>query len=145
MIPAFANIQYDTSVLVHLLRGKRTGVQIFNDYQLGTRVEKAFISIVTAGEILSFAAQSKWGAQRINDMYAYLHELAIVGLDDFEIAEIYSDLDTSTRRCGLTVSHNDLWIAATALNINAYLLTSDRDFLPLADLGVRVEWVDPAR
>ena len=38
---------------------------------------------------------------------------------------------------------NDLWIAAVAVAANGWLLTTDKDFLPLDPYFLHVEWVDP--
>jgi tRNA(fMet)-specific endonuclease VapC len=47
----------DTSVILHLLRGKATGLAIDTAYGLRTRAERPLVSVVSVGEILSFATQ----------------------------------------------------------------------------------------
>jgi len=51
-------------------------------------------------------------------------------------ADCYSRANAAQRRLGLAVDENDLWIAATALALDATLVTRDQDFCRLADLRV---------
>jgi tRNA(fMet)-specific endonuclease VapC len=54
----------DTSVILHLLRGKATGLAIDAAYGLRKRAERPLASVVSVGEILSFAAQRRWAPTR---------------------------------------------------------------------------------
>ena len=42
----------------------------------------------------------------------------------------------------MRLEQNDLWIAATVDNIDATLLTTDKDFKQLEKI-INVEWIDP--
>ncbi len=53
------------------------------------------------------------------------------------IADYYGRLKRETERKGTSLADNDLWIAATALALDATLLTSDSDFQRVS--GLRVE------
>ena len=44
------------------------------------------------------------------------------------IADIYADLRADSETKGLALDDNDLWIAATALALNAILVSRDADF-----------------
>ena len=39
---------------------------------------------------------------------------------------------------------NDVWIAAVAAATGATLISTDKDFLPLADAHIKLAWFDPA-
>ncbi len=45
-----------------------------------------------------------------------------------DVARRYGELFTELRRAGTPIPVNDIWIAATAIDASAHLLTFDRDF-----------------
>jgi hypothetical protein len=47
-----------------------------------------------------------------------------------------ANIKASQRRCGLPLDENDLWIAATALAMNATLVSRDTDFQAIEGLGL---------
>ena len=51
-------------------------------------------------------------------------------------ADLYARVKTAQQRRGLPLDENDLWMAATALAINAALVTRDSDFRGIAGLAV---------
>jgi tRNA(fMet)-specific endonuclease VapC len=118
----------DTSVVVHLLRGKETGQRIDKAYNLRGRTDRPLISVVTVGEALGFAKQRRWGVERVELLRQLLTELVIVDINDRDILERYADLQAESRKSGWNLSDNDTWIAATASVTGSTLLTTDRDF-----------------
>lgn len=54
----------DTSVILHLVRGKATGLAIDAAYNLRTRPERPLASVISIGEILSFANQRGWSTAK---------------------------------------------------------------------------------
>ncbi len=53
---------------------------------------------------------------------------------DQDSAIIYADLSRWARQHGLALSHNDLWIAATCVQVGGSLLALDQDFVGLPQL-----------
>jgi tRNA(fMet)-specific endonuclease VapC len=51
----------------------------------------------------------------------------------------YAYLKREAEKQGTPLDENDLWIAATALALNAILVTADRDFQRIIGLGLRLE------
>ena len=51
-------------------------------------------------------------------------------------ADLYARVKIAQQRRGLPLDENDLWMAATALAINAALVTRDSDFRGIAGLAV---------
>jgi tRNA(fMet)-specific endonuclease VapC len=128
----------DTNVLVLLLRGKTAAEMIEREYQVAGRSPRAVISVVTKGELKSLGYKFNWSAtnhQRIDDLLA--------GLPAVDISEsvwnAYAGIDHASTQRGVTMGKNDLWIAATTQVVGGVLLTTDRDFDHLDELGVRVE------
>lgn len=57
--------------------------------------------------------------------------------------EIYGELASYCRKRGRVLSHNDLWIAALAIEHDTRLVTYDRDFMALSDrLGDKLVLLD---
>jgi predicted nucleic acid-binding protein len=127
----------DTSIVVHLLRGKRTGEAIDKAYNLRGRPDRPLISVVTVGETLGFAKQNAWGAERVDLLRSLLGELVIVDINDREILERYAELQGESRKNGWNLTDNDTWIAATASVTESILLTTDRDFERIASNHLR--------
>ena len=51
-------------------------------------------------------------------------------------ADLYANVKASQQRRGLPLDENDLWIAATALAMNAKLVSLDSDFRSIEGLAV---------
>ena len=59
------------------------------------------------------------------------------------VAEVYAQIKVAAEQDGITLGECDLWIAATALALDAILVTSDSDYQRIIGLGLRLEnWED---
>ena len=56
-----------------------------------------------------------------------------------EAGDYYAQIKHAAERQGTPLSDNDLWIAATALALDAILVTSDGDFQRITGLGLHLE------
>ncbi len=133
----------DTNIVIHLVRGGLLGQTIDRRFQLRARPERPLVSVVTLGEALAFARQHGWGAARIERLRELLRELVSVNLNSQAVLERYAEISDFLKRNGRTVSDNDVWIAACASAAEATLLTTDRDFDPLAGQYLDRVWIDP--
>jgi predicted nucleic acid-binding protein len=59
---------------------------------------------------------------------------AIVYIPTEETSKIYAELTTFARKNGIVLSNNDLWIAASSLEIGGKLITLDKDFTYLPQI-----------
>ena len=116
----------DTNIVIHLIRDNEVAKRVDAEFHLRHRTDRPLISIVTIGECLSLARQFKWGNGRAEALEVLLRELVIVPIDSRPVLERFADY--WTRSVGRTLSHNDLWIAATAAATGAHLITTDHDF-----------------
>ena len=133
----------DTSVLVHYVRASAAWTRIRDTYRLLTIEPKPLISIVTAGELRSFAVQHTWGRAKLDQMEYVLGYFDEVFLNSRELVDTYATLDAGMKSRGHTLGKNDLWIAATAVVTGTRLVTTDRDFDPLHPAFLSRDWVDP--
>jgi predicted nucleic acid-binding protein len=110
----------DTSVLID---NTRRGV-----YEEGT------ISIITPIEVLMGLASEK----RIRAKELLERSYKVIYLDNKVILK-YCELYNELKKRGILIPDADLLIAATALTNNMVLITKDRDFERLKDVGLRLE------
>jgi predicted nucleic acid-binding protein len=136
-------ILLDTSVVVHLARGNPTGQAMDRYFGLRERKERPLLSIVSVGELLSFARQRNWGETKVGRLRELVAELVVLDLQREPVLERYADIDAYCKTNGLSVGNNDVWIAATAAAAGAILVTNDKDFDALDPRFVRRAYFDP--
>jgi predicted nucleic acid-binding protein len=95
------------------------------------------ISSVTFGEMRYGQRVSRWGERRVRDAERWLRTFVQLPVDA-DVAETWAQLKTTGQRRGRSFGANDLWIAATGCSHRAPIVTCDRDFLPMRELGVQV-------
>ena len=134
----------DINILVHLIRGKDAGKTLDRDYGLSSRRPRCVIPIVVKGEILSFARNIGWGAEKLATLNLLIQSLPVVDINSADVLSAYGELDDLSRRQGSKMGKNDVWIAAIARVQQGVILTTDQDFAHLHPAHVRVEYVDPA-
>ena len=146
MIPSGALIVLDTNILVHLIRDRAIGRKIVTDHDLQDRTEKPLISIITVGEMRALTRKLAWGPASRRLLDDLLANLAIVHPQHREIVERYAEIDfycEKELKPAEPMGQNDMWIAASASDLDAYLLTADTDLLRLAPRYLRLVIVDP--
>ena len=137
---------FDTSILLHLVRGGPVGEHISTTYGLANVLRRPLVGIVSHGELMAMAARRGWGDARTAALNAILTSLVTLDLNDPAILEAYVAVDQAGLAAtggSRALSNNDMWIAATARAAGAVLLTSDKDFLHLDPSVCRVEYIDP--
>ena len=55
------------------------------------------------------------------------------------VGDAYAQIKVAAQQQGTSLDECDLWIAATALALDAILVTSDSDYQRIAGLGLRLE------
>ena len=118
----------DTNIVIHLIRDNEIARRVDAAFHVRHRTDRPLICVVTIGECLSLARQFKWGAAKVEALEALLRELVIVPIDSRPVLERFGEFHSWTKSVGRNLSHNDLWIAATAASTGAHLITTDTDF-----------------
>jgi tRNA(fMet)-specific endonuclease VapC len=129
----------DTGILVHYARRSELYKEIEATERLAADDCMPMISVVTVGEILSFAHQKNWGAKKIQEIQKLVSKIIVIDINagDTNLLDTYAEIDTyskgkhptlSSGKSAITMGKNDLWIAATAKVAKATLLTIDKDF-----------------
>lgn len=133
----------DTNVLVHFVRADSIWARIRSRYQLLAVDPKPLISIVTAGELRSFAYFHHWGDSKRNQMEYVLGYFDEIPIDSPAVVEAYAVIDSHFQLRGHAPGKNDLWIAATAHVTGATLLTTDKDFDAMSPMFFTRDWINP--
>ena len=121
----------DTSVILHLVRGKVLGQHIRDNYDLLHCQPRPLVCLVSLAEMRVLAELHGWGEPKRNALVAAFRSLTMVNINHPTVIDAYVKLDLCARshpKGARQMGKNDLWIAACAAAANAYLLTTDKDF-----------------
>ena len=110
-----------------------------------TESDYHFTCPIVKGEILFGIARLPAGNRR-QDLEQKANELfADVPCDPIpeSVSDAYAEIKVAAEQQGTSLGECDLWIAATALALDAILVTSDSDYQRVIGLGLRLEnWED---
>ena len=132
----------DTCVLVHLVRGDASGVQIQRDYNLKAFYHECLISVVTRGEMEKLGREFGWAPPKLEKMRSLLDQLITEDINSESIIANYAEIDHFSGLRGHKMGKNDVWIAATAKSTGYQLMTMDRDFDHLDGVHISLLFVD---
>ena len=118
----------DTNILVHACRRDSTWDAIKNQFDPMMIDPIPVYCFVTSGELRSLAKQGSWGEEKTQQMEFVLSYFPRITIETDAVLNSYATLDAFSRREGIRMGKNDLWIAATAYCLDATLLTEDTDF-----------------
>ena len=140
-------IQYllDTNILLAWIRwGTPFQIYLRATHKFETLPLIPIISIVSVAELRVLGLQNEWGTYKNRMMESLLEYLIVVPIPYKTNVDAYVEIDDYSRRLGVKMGKNDLWIAATAQVENAVILTTDRDFTHLPQSLVQHLFIDPA-
>lgn len=133
----------DTNIILHYARRSVVQQKMEPEFRLLSRSEVALVSYVSEAESRTIALYREWGKPALEQLAFVLGAFCIVPIEHEEILGAYTEIDNYSRRQGIKMGKNDLWIAATARVTGAMLLTTDMDFDHLDGIMLTREWVDP--
>jgi tRNA(fMet)-specific endonuclease VapC len=119
----------DTNVASYLF-GKKPQAAL---YEHALRGRHAALSFQTAAELLAGADMKGWGAQRRRALKRYLDDAMIV-YPNRATLQTWSHLRAALAKKGLVVDTADMWVAATALDLDLTLFAHDAVFRQIAGL-----------
>jgi len=141
----------DTGILVGYLRGAEYAGYVEQVHSPFKPPNVCATSVVSAGELLSLAAQQNWREERRRMLSELLLKVPRLGINYNEIIARYAEIDSFSQgknpskplgQSSRNMGKNDLWIAATASVLDASLLTTDRDFDHLDNVFLHVIHID---
>jgi len=146
------NYILDTNIPILVVKNSKFAAFFENTYSKDIAATFS-ISFVSLGELDSIIQQNQWGAKRIKQLNHILNKLIVIPLDNKDFIRNYGTIDAYSQgklknkplpvgMSSRNMGKNDLWIAATALSIQATLITTDKDFDHLHQVFVQVHYVD---
>ena len=144
------NYLLDTNILLLYLRGSNIAKYIDEKYSILSNNNKPVISVVTLGEIRSLGLQNNWGKKRHKLLTQLTNQFLISDINVETIISRYAEIDAysqgklrdkSLQGSFLNMGKNDLWIASTASVLNIPLITTDKDFLHLHNIYLKLEYI----
>ncbi len=94
------------------------------------------ISFMTLAELRRWMLERNWGVKKRQELEDYLRRYLVVYADD-ALCERWAEATDSARRNGRPIASADAWIAATALLLDATLITNNgSDFAGVEGLTV---------
>jgi predicted nucleic acid-binding protein len=135
----------DTSFVGHLIRRRRDPgrYEAWADVIDHVQVGELAVSVVTIAETRAGFLNAGWGGAKMAEFERQMSRFRWLPIQGSCINE-WARLRVAARARGIAISHNDLWIAATASVRASVLVTCDRDHLRIAaDLPVEVVYLQP--
>ena len=124
---------------------------IFNRHSLSTPYldivagNELVISFMTLAELRLGILQANWGLRRRAQIEEYLERYGIYFPDE-ALCDAWAQVTLDARNSGRVISPQDAWIAATALELAAPLVTHNaRDFEGVSGLRIQTVYIPPPR
>ena len=130
----------DTSAYSHFKRGEERVVSLLEG------AEWIGVPSIVLGELwMGFLAGGRV-ERNVAELREFLanpvvNELVVDG----EVARVYAEIAVALRRAGTPIPTNDIWIAATAANVGAIVLTHDDHFDQIQRVGSLILSKPPAQ
>jgi predicted nucleic acid-binding protein len=83
------------------------------------------MSFMTLAELDYWARAARWGPARVARLDLFLTQFTLVP-PDRDLSWRWAEVTLACRRAGRPIQTGDAWIAATALQLDAPLLTNNR-------------------
>lgn len=107
-----------------------------------TSADRVVLPAIVIGELLAAFRRGTRLRHNVEELRGVLAHSKVALVDvSMRTADRYGRIDAILRRRGRPIPSNDVWIAATASEQGAYLLSFDRHFAAVPG----IEWIDPAR
>ncbi len=145
----------DTGVLLGFVREAPWALRIRTEFDLGNKETMVFTSIVCQGELFALAEKFGWGDGKRDQLDKVLSGFPTIDINKPSILRAYALIDAWTHgnsvaspgqapppKPAVPMKQNDLWIAATAHESKATLLSTDKDFNHLNDVWINFVYVD---
>lgn len=118
-----SSLVLDTNVLIDLFEGERTLPMEFDCY------DRMLIPSIVIGEYRAGLFPTRNGEMNRRKLESYLANPAVAVVSVSErTAELYARVYQALRKEGHPIPQNDMWIAASALEHGADIVTKDEHF-----------------
>lgn len=119
----------DTNIYTAIRKGDSRVTQILSG------VDLVHIPVPVIAELRKGFSLGTLKDRNEQDLFGFLSaDNSIILNCVIETTDCYAEVSTYAQKMGRALSHNDLWIAALAMQHNIELLTLDKDFEAILDL-----------
>ena len=112
----------DTDVWSYLYKGRDEG-KLYEPHLFGSIL---VISFQTQAELIRWAVSASWGPRRRQHLESRLQKY-VIQHSTYALSLRWADAMESARRNGRPVAAADAWVAATALYLDAPLITHNKN------------------
>lgn len=119
----------DTNIIVDIFNGNKLFADKINESK------KAYISAIVLGELYVGVNRVSSAVKHLKMLQDFLNLCEIINAD-YETARIYGSISAKLLQKGKPIPTNDIWIAATAIQHDFTLITSDSHFIEIEDLKI---------
>ena len=112
----------DTNAVIEFLEGDEALVQLIRKGH-----EELLLSSVVVGELLFGARNSAQADTNLERYRRFVYHCRVTPIDE-DTAEVYATVRKELRSGGFKIPDNDIWIAASAMQHDAVVVTRDRHF-----------------
>jgi len=110
-----------TSVIIHFFKNSEQITQRLNSFA------EVYVNSTVIGELYFGAYASLNPQKHIDQVTAFLASCVVIEVG-INTAEIYGQLKSNLKRNGTPIPENDIWIAASSVEHNMPLFTTDKHF-----------------
>lgn len=144
----------DTSMLLGIITDTPWAQRTRSERNLDDPRTVVTTSVVCHGEIMAISERRKWSDKKREKLVKLLYEVPASGINRQPILNAYARINVWTHggsvvdqpapppKPAVSMTDNDLWIAATAHVTDATLLSTDRDFEHLHSVWIDFIYVD---
>jgi tRNA(fMet)-specific endonuclease VapC len=111
----------DTSVVIHFFKNDLNIVRLLNSFT------EICVNSTVSGELYYGAFASSNPQKHINQVQSFLSNCNFIQVG-IETSEIYGRLKSDLKRKGTPIPENDIWIAASSVEHDIPLFTTDKHF-----------------
>lgn len=124
-----AAVVIDTNVYSGFRRGVADCVEVFS------RVPRLIVPLVVVAELLAGFEGSRKAQANRSELDLFLSSSRVTPhLPDLRTAQFYARVYQQLRALGQPIPTNDIWVAASALQMNAPLISADAHFAQVPHL-----------
>lgn len=99
--------------------------------------DRVLVSVITLGELYLGFSEGEKEKENLSDLSKFLRKRSVSVIEiNKDTSVIYAKIKYYLRRKGIPIPDNDIWIAASAIETKAILITFDRHFLKVPSLKI---------
>ncbi|MCP4214816.1 MAG: type II toxin-antitoxin system VapC family toxin [bacterium] len=117
----------DTNAVISYLADEPETLKVINE------LEEIFVPVTVIGELYFGAFKSRQVEKNLQVIADFLVDIPVLG-NNIDTGRIYGQIKNKLKKKGKPIPENDIWIAATALQLDLTVVTKDAHFKNIDNL-----------